>query len=123
MLMLCGIINVRIEKRAYNWYNIGKYIPEGNHMENEEKKVEKGNSATDVLGALVKQLSVMWIAIFVLIVLLVGTNMAWLYVFQSYDYVTQDGDGQNYYNREVGGDVYNGAESQGEKEGEEEQGN
>lgn len=89
-------------------------------MKNEENVTEKGNSATDVLGALVKQLSVMWIVIFVLIVLLVGTNMAWLYVFQSYDYVTQDGDGQNYYNREVGGDVYNGAEGQVEKEGEEE---
>ena len=92
-------------------------------MENEEKKVEKGNSATDVLGALVKQLSVMWIAIFVLIVLLVGTNMAWLYVFQSYDYVTQDGDGYNYYNHEVGGDVYNGTEGQGQEERQEEQGN
>ena len=90
-------------------------------MENEEK-AKKENSATDVLSALVKQLSVMWIAIFVLIVLLVGTNMAWLYVFQSYDYVTQDGDGYNYYNHEVGGDVYNGTEDQS-KEEKQEQGN
>ena len=42
--------------------------------------------------------------------------MAWLYVFQSYDYVSQDGEGQNYYNHEVGGDVYNGAEGKSEEE-------
>lgn len=88
-------------------------------MENRDKVVEKddkGNSATDVLGALVKQLRTMWIAIFVLLAALFVTNAIWIYVFQSYDYVTQDGEGQNYFNREVGGDVYNGAEGQSEKE-------
>lgn len=89
-------------------------------MENRDnviEKEEKGNSATDVLNTLVKQMKTMWIVIILLIVLLVGTNMAWLYVFQSYDYVTQDGEGYNYFNREVEGDVYNGAESTGQKEG------
>lgn len=85
-------------------------------MENRDNVKEKENSATDVLDALVKQLKTMWIVIVLLIVLLVGTNMAWLYVFQSYDYVTQDGEGQNYFNREVGGDVYNGAEGQSQEE-------
>lgn len=42
---------------------------------------EKRNSATDVLGTLVKQLRTMWTVIVLLIVLLVGTNMAWLWVF------------------------------------------
>lgn len=85
-------------------------------MENMDNVKEKGNGATDVLGALVKQLKTMWIVIILLIVLLVGTNMAWLYVFQSYDYVSQDGEGQNYYNHEVGGDVFNGAEGKGKEE-------
>lgn len=75
-----------------------------------EETKEKGNSATDVLCMLVNQIKKMWQVIILLIVLLVGTNMAWLYVFQSYDYVSQDGDGYNYYNHEVGGDVYNGTE-------------
>ena len=79
----------------------------------------KENGATDVFNAFAKQLKTMWIVIIMLIILLVGTNMAWLYVFQSYDYVSQDGDGYNYYNHEVGGDVYNGAESTGQKEGKE----
>lgn len=77
---------------------------------------EKGNGATDVLGALVKQLRTMWIVIVLLIVLLVGTNMAWLWVFQSYDYVSQDGDGYNYYNQDVGGDVNNGTENKSKEE-------
>lgn len=77
---------------------------------------EKGNGATDVLGALVKQLRIMWIVIILLISLLVGTNMTWLYVFQSYDYVSQDGDGYNYYNQDVGGDVNNGTENKSKEE-------
>lgn len=85
-------------------------------MENRDNVKGKENSATDALGALVKQLKTMWIVIVLLIILLVGTNMAWLYVFQSYDYVSQDGEGQNYYNHEVGGDVFNGAEGKSEEE-------
>ncbi len=61
-------------------------------MENRDNVKEKGNGATDVLGALVKQLRTMWIAIFVLLAILFITNGIWIYVFQSYDYVTQDGE-------------------------------
>lgn len=94
-------------------------------MENRDnvvEKEEKGNSAIDVMNALAKQLKTMWIVIILLIVLLVGTNMAWLYVFQSYDYVSQDGEGYNYFNSRVEGSVYNGTEGQSEEEGEQ-QGN
>lgn len=88
-------------------------------MENRDNVKEKGNGATDVLGALVKQLRTMWIAIFVLLAILFITNGIWIYVFQSYDYVSQDGEGQNYYNHEVGGDVFNGAEGKSEEKGKE----
>lgn len=91
-------------------------------MENKDNVKEKENSATDVLGALVKQLRTMWIAIFVLLAILFITNGIWIYVFQSYDYVSQDGDGQNYYNREIGGDANNGTEDKNEEKGQE-QGN
>lgn len=77
---------------------------------------EKGNSATDALCTLAKQLRTTWIAIFVLLVMLFVTNGIWIYVFQSYDYVSQDGDGQNYFNSRIEGSVYNGAESQSEEE-------
>lgn len=87
------------------------------NKDNVNEKERKGNSATDVLGELARQLKTMWIVIVLLIILLVGTNMAWLYVFQSYDYVSQDGEGYNYYNKEVGGDVHNGAESEEQEKG------
>ena len=45
-----------------------------------------------------------------LLAALVITNLSWLYVFFGYDYVSQDGNGYNYYNSEVEGDVLNGAE-------------
>lgn len=81
----------------------------------EEEKKE--NCATDVFGILSKQLKTAWLIIALLIVLLVGSNMAWLYVFQSYDYVSQDGEGYNYYNSRVEGDVHNGAEGENKEVG------
>lgn len=36
----------------------------------------------------------------------------WRELFGSYDYVSQDGNGQNYYNSGVGGNVNNGATSE-----------
>lgn len=36
----------------------------------------------------------------------------WRELFASYDYVSQDGEGYNYYNSDIGGDVSNGAEGQ-----------
>lgn len=80
-----------------------------------EETKEKGNSATDVLGMLANQIKKMWHVIILLIILLVGSNMAWLYVFQSYDYVSQDGDGYNYFNQEVNGDIFNGTEGKDEE--------
>lgn len=51
------------------------------------------------------------------ILLAIGTffyyknDVDWRELFSSYDYVLQDGEGQNYYNSNVGGDVNNGAEN------------
>lgn len=85
----------------------------------EEKKEEKsGFLATDLLSMLKKQLRALWVIIFLLLAALVGTNMAWLYVFQSYDYVTVDSSGDapaNYIGND--GDIYNGtSESKKEKQ-------
>ena len=43
---------------------------------------------------------------------LVGTNIAWLHVFQSYEYVSQDGSGFNNINTGEQGDLNNGPESE-----------
>lgn len=47
-----------------------------------------------------------WFAAFLIsFIALVGTNAYWIYQWNSYDYVSQDGEGYNYYNADVEGDV------------------
>lgn len=38
-------------------------------------------------------------------------NQGWIDYLSEYDFVSQDGEGLNYFNSEVGGDVNNGTES------------
>ena len=52
-----------------------------------------------------------FIAFLVTLAALFGTNIYWIYQWNSYDYVSQDGRGYNYYNANVEGDVDNGAEN------------
>lgn len=85
----------------------------------EQKAVERHeNLATELLGELKTQTRRWFCAFIVTLALLFISNMAWLYVFQSYDYVSQDGEGYNFFNSRVGGDVYNGSETEGETQGE-----
>lgn len=48
-----------------------------------------------------------FIAFLVTLAALIGTNAAWIYAMNSYEYVYQDGEGQNNYNNNIGGDVKN----------------
>lgn len=85
--------------------------------EKKEKEEKSGFLATDLLSMLKKQLRALWVIIILLLVALVGTNMAWLWVFQSYDYVTVDSNGDataNYIGND--GDIYNGTSESKEKE-------
>lgn len=50
----------------------------------------------------------MWFITWILtMAALIGTNAYWIYTFNSYEYVYQDGTGQNNYNSNIGGDVDN----------------
>lgn len=40
-----------------------------------------------------------------------NNDREWRELFASYDYVSQDGEGYNYYNADIEGDVNNGAEN------------
>ena len=57
-----------------------------------------------------------FIAWLITLIALIGTNMAWIYVFQSYDYITQNGEGVNNANTGTQGDVNIGTDSQSEEE-------
>lgn len=67
--------------------------------------------ATSVIQQAEKSAKRWFIAWLITLAALVGTNAAWIYVFNSYEYVTQDGEGYNYYNSEIDGDVENGTEN------------
>lgn len=57
-----------------------------------------------------------FIAWLITLLALIGTNVAWLYVFQSYEYVSQDGEGVNNANSGTQGDLTIGTESKAEEE-------
>ena len=67
----------------------------------------EGFLATNVIEQAKKDAKRWFIAFLVTLVALVGTNAAWLYVFNSYEYVYQGGEGQNNYNNNIDGDVEN----------------
>ena len=64
--------------------------------------------ATQVIEQAKKSTKRWFIAWVITLGALVGTNAAWIYAFNSYEYVYQDGAGENYYNNEIDGDVDNG---------------
>lgn len=66
-----------------------------------------------------KRWLIAWIVTMALLLItlgcLVGTNIYWIDVFQSYEYVSQDGDGINNVNSGTQGDLINGPESEGQE--------
>lgn len=57
-----------------------------------------------------------FIAFLVTLAALIGTNIYWIYQWNSYDYISQDGEGYNYYNADVKGDIVNGTTDTAEEE-------
>ena len=79
----------------------------------EEKKETKWSQVEEYLAVQVidqaKRATKRWfIAWLITMAILFVTNGIWIYVFNSYEYVYQDGTGENYYNNEIDGDVDNG---------------
>lgn len=64
---------------------------------------------SEVLRDADRQSKRLFIAFLITLASLVGTNLYWIYQWNSYDYVSQDGEGYNYYNADVEGDIVNGA--------------
>ena len=70
------------------------------------KAAEKAkNLAIVVLGVAVVVISIS------LSIINYKNDRDWRELFASYDYVSQDGEGYNYYNSDIEGDVSNGAEN------------
>lgn len=74
--------------------------------------MEKDNETKDTFAMEVleqsKRNTIMWFIISILsMAALIGTNAYWIHTFNSYEYVYQNGEGQNNYNNNVEGDVDN----------------
>lgn len=87
----------------------------------EEKKnqttwEDAGKFVSELIADTRAQAKRWFIAFVVTLTALVGTNAYWIYQWNSYDYVSQDGEGYNYYNYGVEGDVDNGTADQAEEE-------
>lgn len=81
-----------MQKEDKNWEGVEKY-------------------AVEVIEQARKQADRWFAAWFITLAALVGTNAAWIYVFQSYEYVQQYSDGVNNINSGSQGDVMNEPES------------
>lgn len=85
---------------AQNWNDAERMIA--------QRLVESNDSLARSVVEQSKAATKKWfIAFLVTLAALVAANAAWLYVFNSYEYVYQDGEGQNNYNSNVDGDVEN----------------
>lgn len=65
--------------------------------------------ATSVIQQAERSAKRWFIAWIITLAALIGTNAYWIHILNTYEYVYQDGTGENYYNNEIGGDVNNGA--------------
>lgn len=78
-------------------------------MENKNEEVtERHKWAREIINQTERQAKRWFIAFLVTLAALVATNALWIYVFNTYEYIYQDGSGENYYNNEIDGDVDNG---------------
>lgn len=85
----------------------------------EENKItwsDAGKFVSELIQDAQRQSKRWFIAFVVTLIALVGTNIYWIYQWNSYDYVSQDGEGYNYYNSDIEGDITNGTENQAEEE-------
>lgn len=78
-----------MDKKEATWKNIEEYL---------------ATSVIEQAKTTAKRWFIAWI---ITLAALFATNAAWLYVFNSYEYVYQDGTGQNNYNNDVDGNVEN----------------
>lgn len=86
----------------------------------EDNKIKDWSGAEKWLAEMIEQARAnakrWFVAFIVTLAALIATNAYWIYVFQSYDYITQDGSGLNNYNTGNQGDVLNGSEDTPETE-------
>ena len=83
---------------------------------NKENKVSWDNLeqffAVEVIEQSKRNAKRWFVACLVTLSALIGTNAAWIYVAQSYEYISQDGSGQSNINTGTQGDITHGTENE-----------
>lgn len=97
------------DKNFETWSEAEKHIAEKLMLQSESL----ANAVIEQTKESAKRWFVAWL---ITLAALVGTNAAWLYVWQSYEYVSQDGSGINSINTGNQEDIDYGADSAVEKE-------
>ena len=101
---------------ADKWNEIIKYYAELQKQADESKK----ELASEILADSDRKDKRKNMIIIGLVIAIIVITLYYIYQWTSYDYVSQDGTGYNYYNSDVEGNVNNVAEDQEEKGPEEE---
>lgn len=83
---------------------------------NDVKELTTENFATQTLNYVTRKLFLVIAGLMIIIVIgfvaFFVNDEKWRELFNSYDYISQDGNGENYYNSNVSGEVNNGAAGQ-----------
>ena len=95
-----------------SWEKIIQHVAE---LENQYHE-RSGKLVSELMADHARREKRMLAVIIALVVAFVATNGYWIYQWNSYDYISQDGQGYNYYNSDIEGDVNNGAENQTEED-------
>lgn len=77
------------------------------------------NLATEILHHLAVQNKRLFVALIIVLIMFFTSNMAWLYVWQSYDYTSYEVDSKDGGNASLignNGDIFNGKSSVEEKD-------
>lgn len=83
---------------------------------NDVKELTTENFATQTLNYVTRKLFLVIAGLMIIIVIgfvaFFVNDEKWRELFNSYDYISQDGSGENYYSSNVSGEVNNGATGQ-----------
>ena len=103
-------------KKPENWEEVYKMILDSQADKSKELVSEMLSDAEKRDEKNRRTIKALVISNIITVILLGVVVMYSLHMWNSYDYVSQDGEGYNYYNADVEGDITNGSENQTEEE-------
>ena len=104
------------DKKPENWEEVYKMILDSQADKSKELVTEMLTDAEKRDEKSHKTIKMLVASNIVTAILLAFVVIYVLHMWNSYDYVSQDGEGYNYYNADVEGDITNGSENQTEEE-------